>query len=156
VMLSSYQEAQGDFDAAVRTLLASPRSVSGLAISRLHARLLWCQLDDSDLYPLRDHALVPAVDQVLSAPNPDPAIREAVLSLLAVVPTPFTSNVPATTAWTALQAKIDKAGPKVAKLLKDRRDAAARQRALPPPALRSRNFCSVPDDSPEPESGSPG
>jgi len=145
VMVSHYQESQGDFDAAVRTLLTSPRQVSGVAISHLHARLLWCQLDDSDLFPLRDHALVPATAQVLGAASADAAVREALLSLLAVVPAPYPSNAPATAAWTALQAQIDKAGPRVTKLLKDRRDAAARQRAAPPPALRTRNFCSVPE-----------
>jgi hypothetical protein len=153
VMVSRYQEAQGDFDAAVRTLLASPRAVSGAAISRLHARLLWCQLDNSDLFPLRDHALVPAADQMLGAASIDPAIQEALISLLAVVPVPLGSNVPASAAWTAMQAKLDKAGPKIVKMLKERRDAAARQRGAPPPALRSRTFCNAadwPDQTPDP------
>jgi hypothetical protein len=154
VMVSHYQESQGDFDAAVKTLLTSPRQVSGIAISHLHARLLWCQLDDSDLFPLRDHALVPAAAQLLGQANADAAVREAVLSLLAVTPSPLATNAPATAAWTALQAQIDRAGPKVTKLLKDRRDAAAKQRTSPPPALRSRNFCNVadqPDASPDPD-----
>jgi hypothetical protein len=152
VMVSRYQESQGDFDGAVRTLLGSPRAVSGAAISRLHARLLWCQLDNSDLFPLRDHALVPAAEQMLAGRSPDPAIQEALISLLAVVPTPLATNVPATTAWTALAGHIEKAGPRVVKLLKDRRDAAARQRAVPPPALRARNFCTVPDSSDDADS----
>jgi hypothetical protein len=151
VMVTHYQESQGDFDAAVKALLTSPRAVSGSAISHLHARLLWCQLDSSDLFPLRDHAIVPAAEQLLATDKVDPTILEAVISLLAVVPTPFTSNAPATAAWTALQSHIDKAGPRVTKLLKDRRDAATRQRALPPPALRPRDFCDAaeePSDAP--------
>jgi hypothetical protein len=110
-------------------------------------------MDDSDLFPLRDHALVPAAAQLLAAPATDAAIRDAVISLLAVVPAPFATNAPAAAAWTALQAEIDKAGPRVAKLLKDRRDAAARQRAQPPPALRALSFChaaDADDASPDP------
>jgi hypothetical protein len=147
VMVSHFQEAQGDFDAALRTLLVSPRSSSGVAISRLHARLLWCQLDDSDLIPLRDHALVPAAEQVLANPAVDAAIREAVVSLLAVVPVPAASDAAAATAWATLQGHLDKAGPRVTKLLKDRREAAARQRIAPPPALRARNFCNAQDQA---------
>ena len=59
-MVSHYGESQGDYDAAVRTLLESPRAQSGNAVSRLHARLLWCQVDDADYVPLRDNVLVPA------------------------------------------------------------------------------------------------
>jgi len=145
VMVTHYQESQGDFDAAVRTLLTSPRAISGIAISHLHARLLWCQLDASDLFPLRDHAIVPAAEQLLASTSADATITEALISLLAVVPTPFTSNAPATAAWTTLQTHIDKSGARVVKLLKDRREAAARQRGLPPPALRARDFCDAPD-----------
>lgn len=144
VMVSHYQEAQGDFDAAVHALLVSPRAASGVAVSRLHARLLWCQVDESDLAPLRERALVPAAEQVLAAQT-DGAIREAVISLLALVPAPSPADVSAAMAWTTLQGHIDKAGPKVAKLLKDRREAAARQRSSPPPALRALDFCSAPE-----------
>jgi hypothetical protein len=150
VMVTHYQEAQGDFDAAIRALLASPRAQSGAAISRLHARLLWCQIDDSDLVPLRDQALVPAADQLLARPNVDPAIREALVSLLAVVPMPSPGETAAAAAWAALQAHLDKAGSKVTKLLKDRRDAAARQRIAPPPAMRARNFCAAQDAPADP------
>jgi len=143
VMVTHYQEAQGDFDAALRALLVSPRAVSGAAISRLHARLLWCQVDDSDLFLLRDKALVPAADQVLAAPQVDPAIREAVISLLALVSAPSQSDPAAAMAWSVLQGHIAKAGPRVAGLLRDRRDAAARQRGAPPPALRTLDFCRV-------------
>ena len=150
VMVSHYQEAQGDFDAAVRVLLVSPRLASGAAISRLHARLLWCQVDDSDLFPLRDHALVPAAEQVLAAPQPDAAVREALVSLLAVVPAPAPGDAAAAAAWAALQAHIEKAGPRIVRLLKDRRDVAAHQRIYPPPTLRALDFCTAPDAPPDP------
>ncbi|HEY0482921.1 MAG TPA: hypothetical protein VGD37_35610 [Kofleriaceae bacterium] len=143
VMVSHYYEARGDFDAAVRALLLGPRSSSGVAISRLHARLLWCQLDDTDLEPLRDQALVPAAERALD-PKVDAAIREALVSLLALVPAPAPGEDGAA-AWTALQADIDKAGPKVAKLLKDRRDTAAHERIAPPVALRNLDLCGAPE-----------
>jgi hypothetical protein len=142
-MVSHYYEARGDFDAAVRALLLGPRSSSGVAISRLHARLLWCQLDDTDLEPLRDQALVPAAERALD-PKVDAAIREALVSLLALVPAPAPGEDGAA-AWTALQADIDKAGPKVAKLLKDRRDTAAHERIAPPVALRNLDLCGAPE-----------
>jgi hypothetical protein len=150
VMVSHYYEAQGDFDAAVRALLVSPRASSGLAVSRLHTRLLWCQLDDNDLDPLRDHALVPAAEQVLD-PKVDAAVREAVISLLALVPAPAPGEDGAP-AWAALMAHIDKAGPKVLKMLKDRRDVAAHERIAPPVALRSADFCGAPEP---PAAGAP-
>ncbi|HMG52999.1 MAG TPA: hypothetical protein VK601_05950 [Kofleriaceae bacterium] len=145
VMVTHYQEAQGDFDAALRALLVSPRAVSGGAISRLHARLLWCQVDDTDLFLLRDKALIPAAEQVLASPQIDPAIREAVISLLALVAAPSQSDPAAAMAWSVLQGHIAKAGPRVVGLLRDRRDAAARQRGAPPPALRALDFCSAPE-----------
>ncbi|HEX7836631.1 MAG TPA: hypothetical protein VF469_04160 [Kofleriaceae bacterium] len=149
VMVSHYYEAQGDFDAAVRALLLGPRAPSGVATSRLHARLLWCQLDDTDLEPLRDQALVPAAEQVLG-PKVDPAIREAVISLLALVPPPAPSE-PGAAAWATLAGHIEKAGPKIAKLLKDRRDTAAHERIAPPVALRHLDLCGAqeaPSDAP--------
>ena len=142
-MVSHYYEAQGDFDAGVRQLLVSPRAASGVAVSRLHARLLWCQLDETDMVPLRDQALVPATEQVL-ADKTDPAIREAVVSLLALVPAPAASESGAA-AWTALQGHIEKAGPRVTKMLKERRDTAQHERVAPPVALRNLDFCTAPD-----------
>ena len=149
VMVSHYYEAQGDFDAAVRALLVGPRASSGLAVSRLHARLLWCQLDDTDLDPLRDHALVPAARQVLD-PKVDAAIREAVISLLALVPAPAPGDdgAPAWAELTALIDKADKAGAKVARMLKDRRDVAVHERIAPPVALRNADFCGAPEPPP--------
>jgi hypothetical protein len=142
VMVSHYYEAQGDFDAAVRALLVSPRAASGVAVSRLHARLLWCQLDETDLEPLRDQALVPATEQVLTAQT-DAPVREAVISLLALVPPPAAGESGAA-AWATLQSHIDKAGPRVVKMLKDRRDVANHERIAPPVALRNLDFCAAP------------
>ena len=87
VMVSHYDESQGDYDVAVRTLLESPRAMAGNAVSRLHARLLWCQVDASDLVPLRDHVLVPAVMDMVGKPKPDPATVDDLVGLLAFVVT---------------------------------------------------------------------
>ncbi|HEY0190547.1 MAG TPA: hypothetical protein VGC42_05450 [Kofleriaceae bacterium] len=145
VMVSHYQEAQGDFDGAMKALLTGPRSSSGMAVSRLHARLLWCQVDDVDLAPLRDRALVPAAQQLLATPNADPATRDAVIGLLAVMTAPTPIDVQASAAWTTLQTEIDKLGPKLSQLLKDRRAAAAKQRSGPPVALSRLDFCNATD-----------
>jgi hypothetical protein len=143
VMISHYYEAQNDFDAAVRAMLTSPRAASGVAISRMHARLLWCQLDDTDLEPLRDQALVPAAETALG-PKVEPAVREAMISLLALVPAPPATSS-AAPAWASVMSHIEKAGPKVAKLLRDRRDTAAHERIAPPVALRNLDLCGAVD-----------
>jgi hypothetical protein len=135
VMVSHYAESQGDFDAVLRTLLESPHAQASIAVARLHTRLLWCQVDDSDLAPLRDHVLVPAA-QTLLQPGHDPTSRDAVLSLIALMPD---STEPA---WAALVAQLDK-DPTLGRALRDRRAAAARQRQAPPLALRKWNFCTA-------------
>ena len=127
VMLSHYEEAQGDFDAAVRKLLVAPHQQSGIAVTHLHSRLLWCQVDSSDLVPLRDHVLVPAAHDSVK----DAAARDALISLLALVPEPTGDP-----AWAALVAD-----PAIAKVLRDRRAIADKQRKSPPPAMRRFDFC---------------
>ena len=143
VMVSHYEEAQGDYDAAMRQLFDSPAAQSARAISRLHARLLWCQVDDTDLAPLRDHALVPAAAKLLATPNADPVTRDGVISLLAVVPDPPATDAAATAAWSTLMAQIDKAGGRASRMLKDRRAAVATQRKSPPAAIKRLDFCAA-------------
>ena len=67
VMLSSYGEAQGDYDEPLKRLLLQPRGEAGPTLAHLHARLLWCQVDADDLAEFRDRVLVPAVTQALSS-----------------------------------------------------------------------------------------
>jgi hypothetical protein len=140
VMVSHFAESQGDYDAALRSLLESPRAVSASAISHLHARLLWCQVGEEDLAPLRDHVLVPTAKALLDKPPKDLAIRDAVLSLIALTPEPAAAD-PGAAAWTALLAQLDKAGDKLAKAFRDRRAASERQRQKPPAAMRQVDFC---------------
>ncbi|HEX8951135.1 MAG TPA: hypothetical protein VF945_04785, partial [Polyangia bacterium] len=112
VMVSHYEESQGDYDAAVKRLLESPHAQSGNAISRLHARLLWCQVDASDYIPLRDHVLVPAAVEMLGKPKPDPAIVDDLVGLLALVQEPGTTpgEKDALAAWKSALALLEKPG----------------------------------------------
>jgi len=145
VMVSHYFESQGDYDAAVRALLESPHAQSGNAISRLHARLLWCQVDPGDYTPLRDHVLVPAVVELLSKPKPDPAITDDLVGLLALVQEPGPNETEAAVAWKNAMNLIDKPGSKTARVFRDRKATAQRERANPPPAMKKIAFCGVPD-----------
>jgi len=142
VMVSHYAESQGSFDGVVRDLLTSPRAQSGMAVTFLHTRLLWCQVDDGDLVPLRDHVLVPAATAVLGNAKADPLVREALLSLVALVPEPAAGD-PGTAGWQALNAAADKAGGAVARTLRDRRTTAEQQRQNPPPKFKKRDFCTA-------------
>jgi hypothetical protein len=129
VMVSHYEEAQGDYDAAVKKLLESPRAVSGPAVSRLHSRILWCQVDDSDLTPLRDRALIPAATELLK--SRDTTSRDDVISLLALLPDPGDTE------------KVLGSDEAALKLFHERRAIALRQRATPPATMRKISFCNV-------------
>jgi hypothetical protein len=162
-MISHYEESQGDYDLALRKLLESPRSQSGSAVSRMHARLLWCQIGEGDLIELRDHVLVPAVMDLLKAPNADVDTTVALLGLLAAVPGPDASDVssaPGLATWTQAMALIDKSADRfdkgdrlragrADKTMKDRRASVVRQRQNPPRALKKLNFCSAASDGAE-------
>jgi hypothetical protein len=88
VMLSTYGEAQGDYDDALQRLVQLSRAESGPAISQLHARLLWCQVDNDDLQSFRDRVLVPAAARALSTPGADRNMVEDLVGLVALVPEP--------------------------------------------------------------------
>jgi hypothetical protein len=143
VMLTHYAESQGDYDATMRKLLEAPRGQSGVAIAHLHGRLLWCHVADDDLAALRDRVLVPAATDL--AKSGDPAVRDAVLSLIAVVPEPPTSDATASAAWNGLVSTLDKT-PAVGKSLREHRNGAQRQRQAPPSSLRKVSFCTLPGE----------
>lgn len=82
--------------------------------------------------------LVPAATDLVGDPKADPTTRDSVLSLIAVVDDPPASDAIPAAAWSALVAKLD---PKATRTLHDRRTAAARQRTMPPPALKKQDFC---------------
>jgi hypothetical protein len=130
----------------MRQLLGSPRAQSHLAVSRLHTRLLWCQVDPTDLAVLRDRVLVPTATAVLANPNADVAVRDGLYSLVLLTPEPAADDAPATAAWQAMAAVIAKGGDKVSRTFADRRATAAHQRLNPPLALKKSNFCALPPD----------
>jgi hypothetical protein len=150
VMVAHYWESQGDYDAAVRALLESPHAQSGNAISRLHARLLWCQVDGGDYVPLRDHVLMPAVVEMLGKPKPDPAIVDSLVGLLALVPEPGPNETEATAAWKNVSALLDKPGARYGRIYRDRKATAAKERTNPPPAMKKLSFCGISEAPPQP------
>jgi hypothetical protein len=143
-MISRYAEAKGAYDAAARAILEGPHAQSGLAVSFLHTRLLWCQIDGEDAAPLRDRVLVPLATKVLNDPKADPVTRDAILSIVLLLPDPLPTDDPAVvSAWQTMTAAVDK-GDKSSRAFKDRRAAAAAQRANPPPKFKKFNFCAAP------------
>jgi hypothetical protein len=140
VMLTSYSEAQGDYDLPMRSLLQQSRSHASPAFSVLHARLLWCQVDSDDLRGLRDRVLVPEVSDLLAKSSGHPESADDLIDLLALVPIP--KEPKALDAWRSLMATMEK-GPNgsLEKRFNDRRLAAAKDRSSPPPAMRKITMC---------------
>jgi hypothetical protein len=146
VMLSSYGEAGGDYDEPLRRLLKQPQAEASPTFGHLHARLLWCQVDSGDLAQFRNRVLVPTLADVLAAPKPDAALAEDLAGLLALVPPPAAVDpAPVQDAWKKVIAALPKAGDKVSRVFANRRAAAARERANPPPMIRKVNFCNAAD-----------
>jgi hypothetical protein len=146
VMVTLASEAHGRFDDALSTLLRRPRTEVASALSRLHTRLLTCQVSQEDLASLRDRVLVPALAEELIAAKPDVARLDDLLGLVALMPpTPDDKNDPAPKkAW-------DGALKKAKEVMKDhfarsftvRRAAAQRARQHPLPALKKAMFCTA-------------
>ena len=141
VMLSSYGEASGDYDDALRRLLAQSHAEAAPVFGHLHARLLWCQVDADDLAKFRDSVLTPALLAALAVPKPDPTQAEDLVGLAALVPEPSAADAGATDAWKKMTAAIGQAGDKIQRAFASRRATAARERANPPPMVRKVNFC---------------
>ncbi|MDB4966117.1 MAG: hypothetical protein JWN44_1806 [Myxococcales bacterium] len=148
VMVSHYDESLGDYDAAMKKLLESPRAQSGNAVSRLHARLLWCQVHEVDLQPLRDNVLVPAAKEMYERPKPDQTTVDDLVGLMALVPEPAATEKQQLDAWRALLSALDKPGSRYGKVFRDRRATAQRERLAPPPAMKKVSFCGIPETVP--------
>ena len=127
VMLSVYGESDGDYNEAVRHLLLLPHADSGPALSKLHARLLWCQVDKDDLALFRDLVLVPTLTEALARPKPDAALLDDLIELIATVEGP--SEGPTLPAWNAMLAAVQKAGGKYEHNLAKQRARVKRERA---------------------------
>jgi hypothetical protein len=143
VMLTSYSEAQGDYDLPMRSLLQQSRSHASPAFSALHARLLWCQVDADDLSQLRDRVLVPEASDLLAKSGSHSESADDLIDLLALVPIP--KEPKALEAWRSLIATMEKGSNlSLEKRLNDRRLAAAKDRSSPPPAMRKITMCGEP------------
>jgi hypothetical protein len=157
VMLSSYGEAEGDYDEPLRRLLKQPRAEAAPTFGHLHARLLWCQVDGDDLAMFRDRVLVPALTEALAAGGKtdqpeqknqkdqkkakDDSPADDLVGLVALVPEPAATD-PAAAAWKQVTAAVH-ANDKLQKVFVARRAASARERANPPPMIRRVNFCNA-------------
>jgi hypothetical protein len=143
VMVSSYGEAQGDYDDSLRRLLRQSRTEAGPAMGHLHARILWCQVDADDLAEFRDRVLVPALAQTLAAPKPEAAMIEDLVGLAALVPEPGATDAKDQAAWKAMLASLGRPGDRLQRIFATKRAAAARERAAPPPMIKRVNFCTA-------------
>jgi len=144
VMLSTYGEAQGDYDEALRKLVQLSRGEAGPAMAQLHARLLWCQVDADDLVSFRDRVLVPLITDALTAAKPDAQLIEDLVGLIALVPEPAaTADPKAQDRWKKVIAALSRGGDRVQRALATRRAASARERANPPPMIKKVNFCNA-------------
>jgi hypothetical protein len=143
VMLSSFGEAQGDYDEPMKRLLLESRSASGATLGHLHARLLWCQIDAGDLVELRDRVLVPVFLQVLGNPKADPGTVEDIAGIVALVPAPDASDAKDLETWKTMLAALTKANDKVQRTFNTRRASAARERTNPPPMIKKVDFCNA-------------
>jgi hypothetical protein len=142
-MLSSYGEAEGDYDEALKRLLRQPHAEAAPTFGHLHARLLWCQVDGDDLTSFRDRVLVPSLTDALVAPKPDAQLIEDLVGLVALVPEPAATDAKAQDAWKKMMAALPHAGDKAQRALATRKAASARERANPPPMVKKVNFCNA-------------
>jgi hypothetical protein len=154
-MLSSFGEAQGDYDEPLTRLLHQTRAEAGATLGHLHARLLWCQIDGNDLAELRDRVLVPAFVQGLGDAKADGTMVEDLAGLVALVPEPSATEGNADSAkdaaaWKAMLAALAKGPDKIQRVFNTRRASAARERANPPPMIKKVNFCNAAAASPFP------
>ena len=142
-MLSSYGEAEGDYDEPLKRLLRQPHAEAAPTFGHLHARLLWCQVDADDLASFRDRVLVPLVTDALAASKPDPQLIEDLVGLIALVPEPPATDAKAQDAWKKMMAALPHADEHAQKTLATRKAASARERANPPPMIKKVNFCNA-------------
>jgi hypothetical protein len=146
VMVTLASESHGRFDEALRTMLKRPRNEVTAALSRMHTRLLTCQVSQDDLASLRDKVLVPSLADELGAAKPDAARLDDLLGLLALVPpTPNDKTDPAAhKLWDdSLKKARDVLKAGFQHSFVSRRAAASHARTNPTPALKKAMFCTA-------------
>ena len=141
VMLSSYAQAEGDYDEPFRKLLLESPTEAAAAFAHLHARLLWCQVADDSLALFRDRVLVPALTEALANPKTDGTLLEDLVGLLALVPEPAATDAGADAAWKKALAALPHTSEHLQRTFNSRRAASVHERANPPPMIKKVNFC---------------
>jgi hypothetical protein len=147
IMITNHTEVAGRYDQGLTKLLQRPRAEAGIALGRMHTRLLACQVADDDVLGLRDQVLIPALDEELKKPDADKLKVEELLSLIVLTPDPEPTAKDA--APTAQRARWDATLERARALMQDqytrvfdvRRDAAETARKHPPSHLRGAMFC---------------
>jgi hypothetical protein len=145
-MLSTVQEADGEYDQVLRQALLRPRAEMSRAIDQIHTRLLWCQIDADDLALLRDRVLVPTVQEAVVHPPREPAIADDLVSLFALTSPPTDAALLAK--YNEVRASF-KSNERLERVYSTRLARARRQRATPPPAIKRSNFCGMVAAEPE-------
>ncbi len=144
VMLSSYGEAQGDYDEPFQRLLLQSRVEAAPAYAHLHPRLLWCQVDADDLALFRGRVLLPALMTALADPKSDATLVEDLVGLVALVPEPAATDAPGQDAWKKAMTALAHAADHLQRTFNTRRAASTHERANPPPMIKKVNFCNAP------------
>jgi hypothetical protein len=139
-MLSTVQEAEGEYDQVMHEVLVRPRNETGHAVDEIHTRLLWCQIDGDDLALLRDRVLVPAVRELVARPPKDPAIADDLVSIFALTAPP--TEAVALAGYNDARAAI-KTNDRLDKVFAGRQLRARRQRANPPAMIKKVSFCGM-------------
>ena len=148
-MLSSYGEAQGDYNDVFKHLLTGTRNETGTALAQLHARLLWCQVDADDLAEFRDSVLVPTVTAACADPKFDAVLLEDLAAMAALAPEPPAplaedpTSAGDAAAWKQMVEALEKRGERFHKAFINRLARARRERANPPPMIKKQNFCNA-------------
>jgi hypothetical protein len=147
IMLTSYAEAGGRYDRALRELFTHPRAEVAMGLARMHARLVQCQADKADVTALRDGVLVPALMEACSSGRElENNLFDDLLGLLALTPDPGfgPADAEARKAWeAALAAARTVADARYDTAFTKRRIAVQAIRKSPPAKFRDGMFCTA-------------
>jgi hypothetical protein len=140
-LLTFHAQTSDRFDDVLRKLLGRPRIEVANVFTRIHARLLACQLDSADLPVLRDRVLVPTLSEEAGKKKPDAHKVEDLLSLLVLVPEPDPAAASGFAA--SLTSARNVLGERFNEAYGTRRAAADESRRNPSPALHKASFCNA-------------
>jgi hypothetical protein len=147
IMLTSYDEASGRYDKALRELFSHPRGEVAMGLARLHSRLLLCQVDAPDVIALRDQVLVPSLVAATSTGRElETNLFDDLLGLLALTPDPGLGDDEAASrkAWSdALASARGAAGERYDTAFTRRRKSVQATRKTAPSQLKDAMFCTA-------------